>query len=217
MSLVLAGISSSLVLMGGVNPVRAAVLIGNLPQNNDDGGSGISTNAVKALAFTLPAGNNYSLENAILRLGGYATGETPLVQIRNDVGGSNPGSTVLASFTNPTGLGAAISNYTFTPTAPFTFTAGTKYWLYVTSTDGSFFWSASDPGITPTGIATSSGRRFSTDSGASFSDSSTLNSFQINATEITSPVARTPEPGAIAALSLFGLGLLGVKGRRNKG
>ncbi|MCA2722088.1 MAG: PEP-CTERM sorting domain-containing protein [Microcystis sp. M048S1] len=30
-------------------------------------------------------------------------------------------------------------------------------------------------------------------------------------------MARTPEPGAIAALSLFGLGLLGVKGRRNEG
>ncbi|MCA2630728.1 MULTISPECIES: PEP-CTERM sorting domain-containing protein [Microcystis] len=30
-------------------------------------------------------------------------------------------------------------------------------------------------------------------------------------------MASTPEPGAIAALSLFGLGLLGVKGRRNEG
>nr|WP_288139234.1 choice-of-anchor R domain-containing protein [Microcystis sp. LE19-84.1B] len=191
--------------------------MGNLPQNNDDGGSGISTNAVKALAFTLPAGNNYSLENAILRLGNYDPGDVPVVQIRNDVGGSNPGSTVLASFTNPTGLGAAISNYTFTPTSPFTFAAGTKYWLYVTSTSGSFNWRSSNPSITPTGIATSSGARVSNNSGGSFSNSSVLNSFRINATEITGPVASTPEPSAIAALSLFGLGLLGVKGRRNKG
>ncbi|WP_353737136.1 MULTISPECIES: choice-of-anchor R domain-containing protein [unclassified Microcystis] len=191
-------------------------MIGNLPQNNDDGGSGISTNAVKALAFTLPAGNNYSLENAILRLGNYDPGDVPVVQIRNDVGGSNPGSTVLASFTNPTGLGAAISNYTFTPTSPFTFAAGTKYWLYVTSTSGSFNWRSSNPSITPTGIATSSGARVSNNSGGSFSNSSVLNSFRINATEITGPVASTPEPSAIAALSLFGLGLLGVKGRRNE-
>ncbi|NCQ93223.1 MAG: hypothetical protein GPI94_21755 [Microcystis aeruginosa LG13-03] len=42
MSLVLAGISGSLVLMGGVNPVRAVVLIGNLPENNDDSSSAIS-------------------------------------------------------------------------------------------------------------------------------------------------------------------------------
>lgn len=172
---------------------------------------------VKAVAFTLPAGNNYSLDNAILRLGGYATGETPLVQIRNDVGGSNPGSTVLANFTNPTPQGLGVFNYTFTPTGPLTFAAVTKYWLYVTVTSGNFVWSGSNPGITPTGIATSSGVRFSNNSGASFNNSSTFNSFQINATEMTGLVASTPEPGAIAALSLFGLGLLGVKGRRNEG
>ncbi|AKE66601.1 hypothetical protein MYAER_4279 [Microcystis aeruginosa NIES-2549] len=217
MSLVLAGISSSLVLMGGVNPVRAAVLIGNLPQTNDNNSNSISTSNVKALAFTLPAGNNYSLDNAILRLGGYATGETPLVQIRNDVGGSNPGSTVLASFTNPTPQGAGNFNYTFTPTSPLTFTAGTKYWLYVASTSGGFDWNASSPSKTPTGIATSSGTQFSNNSGTSFFPGGSFNSFQINATEITGPVASTPEPSVIAALSLFGLGLLGVKGRRNEG
>ena len=175
----------------------------------------MSTTGIKALAFTLPAGNNYSLDNAILRLGSYETGDAPLVQIRNDVGGSDPGSTVLANFTNPTPQGEGVFNYTFTPTGPLTFTAGTKYWLYVTSASGEFSWNASGPSTTPTGIATSSGARFA--SGASFFDSTVFNSFQINATEITGPVASTPEPGAIAALSLFGLGLLGVKGRRNKG
>lgn len=214
-SLVLAGISSSFVLAGGVNPVRAAVLIGNLPQTNDDASTFLDTTGIKALAFTLPAGNNYSLDNAILRLGDYETGEAPLVQIRNDVGGSDPGSTVLATFTNPTPQGAGNFDYTFTPTGPLTFTAGTKYWLYVTSASGEFSWNASGPSTTPTGIATSSGYRFS--SGASFFPSTVFNSFQINATEITGPVASTPEPGAIAALSLFGLGLLGVKGRRNEG
>jgi len=152
----------------------------------------------------------------ILRLGDYESGDVPLVQIRNDVGGSDPGSTVLASFTNPTPQGTGNFGYTFTPTSPLTFTAGTKYWLYVTVTSGSFDWRASNPGITPTGIATSSGYRFQ-NFGGSFNNSTTLNSFQINATEITGPVASTPEPGAIAALSLFGLGLLGVKGRRNEG
>ena len=216
-SLVLAGISSSFVLAGGVNPVRAAVLIGNLPQTNDDASTFLDTTGIKALAFTLPAGNNYSLDNAILRLGDYETGEAPLVQIRNDVGGSDPGSTVLANFTNPTPQGVGVFSYTFTPTGPLTFTAGTKYWLYVTSASGEFSWNASGPSTTPTGIATSSGARFSSESGANFYPSSTFNSFQINATEITGPVASTPEPGAIAALSLFGLGLLGVKGRRNEG
>ncbi|TRV27374.1 MAG: PEP-CTERM sorting domain-containing protein [Microcystis flos-aquae Mf_WU_F_19750830_S460] len=192
-------------------------MIGNLPQTNDSTGSIINTSNVIALAFTLPAGNNYSLDNAILRLRAYETGDAPLVQIRNDVGGSDPGSTVLANFTNPTPQGAGDFNYTFTPTGPLTFTAGTKYWLYVTVTSGTFQWRGSGPSITPTGIATSSGARSSIDSGASFFSSSIFNSFQINATEITGPVASTPEPSAIAALSLFGLGLLGVKGRRNEG
>ena len=152
-----------------------------------------------------------------LRLQDYETGDAPLVQIRNDVGGSDPGSTVLANFTNPTPQGVGVFNYTFTPTSPLTFTAGTKYWLYVAGTSGSFSWRSSNPSKTPTGIATSSGARVSGDGGATFGNSSVLNSFQINATEITGPVARTPEPSAIAALSLFGLGLLGVKSRRNKG
>ncbi|TRU99084.1 MAG: PEP-CTERM sorting domain-containing protein [Microcystis wesenbergii Mw_QC_S_20081001_S30D] len=189
-------------------------MIGNLPPNNDSGFTTISP-SVKATAFTLPAGNNYSLDNAILRLGNYESGDVPLVQIRNDVGGSNPGSTVLASFTNPTAQGSGIFNYTFTPTAPFTFIAGTKYWLSFQSSSGNFVWRFSVPSTTPTGIATSSGNRFG--NGSSFSNSSLFNSFQINATEITGPVASTPEPTAIAALSLFGLGLLGVKGRRNEG
>ncbi|WP_155726588.1 choice-of-anchor R domain-containing protein [Microcystis aeruginosa] len=192
-------------------------MIGNLPQTNDNAASDLDTTTIKALAFTLPAGNNYSLDNVILRLENYETGDAPLVQIRNDVGGSDPGSTVLANFTNPTPQGVGVFNYTFTPTSPFTFAAVTKYWLYVTSTSGNFVWRGSNPSITPTGIATSSGARFSNNSGASFNNSSIFNSFQINATEITGPVARTPEPSAIAALSLFGLGLLGVKGRRNEG
>nr|WP_288137530.1 choice-of-anchor R domain-containing protein [Microcystis sp. LE17-20D] len=193
--------------------------MGNLPQTNDNASTFLSTPApaIKALAFTLPAGNNYSLDNVILRLRDYETGGNPLVQIRNDVGGSDPGSTVLASFTNPTPQGLGTFNYTFTPTGPLTFTAGTKYWLYVTTTFGAFSWLGSNPGITPTGIATLSGVRLSSNGGSSFNNSTTFNSFQINATEITGPVASTPEPGAIAALSLFGLGLLGVKGRRNEG
>ncbi|WP_419548053.1 choice-of-anchor R domain-containing protein [Microcystis sp.] len=192
-------------------------MIGNLPQTNDINSNTINNTSLKALAFTLPAGNNYSLDNAILRLRAYETGDAPLVQIRNDVGGSDPGSTVLATFTNPTPQGLGTFNYTFTPTGPLTFTAGTKYWLYVTRTSGSFSWQASSPGITPTGIATLSGNRLSFNGGSSFNNSFLFNSFQINATEITGPVASTPEPGAIAALSLFGLGLLGVKGRRNEG
>ncbi|GBF52218.1 hypothetical protein N0824_00059 [Microcystis sp. 0824] len=164
----------------------------------------------------------------ILRLGDYETGDNPLVQIRQDNGTDNPGSTVLASFTNPTPQGTGNFGYTFTPTSPFTFNASTKYWLYVTTTSGSFSWRVNQPSITPTEIATLSSmpvvsgtgetglQRFSTNGGATFTSGSMAPSFQINTADIPPSVA-TPEPGAIAALSLFGLGLLGVKGRRNEG
>ncbi|WP_371413504.1 choice-of-anchor R domain-containing protein [Microcystis aeruginosa] len=204
-------------------------MIGNLPQTNDNIPSGISSsNMVVAIPFDLPAGDNYSLGNVILPLGDYETGDIPLVQIRNDVGGSNPGSTVLANFTNPTPQGAGNFNYTFTPTSPFTFAASTKYWLYVTTTNGAFSWRVNEPSITPTGIATLSPmpvvsgtgetglQRFSTNGGSTFTSGSMAPNFQINTADIPPSVA-TPEPGAIAALSLFGLGLLGVKGRRNEG
>ncbi|WP_338420910.1 choice-of-anchor R domain-containing protein [Microcystis wesenbergii] len=173
----------------------------------------VDNDRVRALAFTLPAGHNYSLDNVILRLRNLrivSPIDIPLVQIRND-GGINPGSTVLASFTNPPNQGPGTFDYSFTPTAPFTFIAGTKYWLTVASTQGQFGWNiGTTPGINPTGIATLSGNRVSNDGGSTFSNFANFNSFQINATKV-------PEPGAIAALSLFGLGLLGVKGRRNKG
>jgi hypothetical protein len=216
-SFVLASSSSLFVLMEGVNPVRAAVLIGNLPQTNDIFFGTTAINIVRAFSFTLPAGNNYSLDNAILRLGGYDATESLGIQIRDDNGGSNPGSTVLASFTSPVGQGAANFSYTFTPTSPFTFNAGTKYWLYFQPISGTVTWRGSNPPEALTGIATFTNNLVSTNSGATFANvpNNFVGSFQINATEITGLAASTPEPGAIAALSLFGLGLLGVKGRRN--
>ncbi len=174
---------------------------------------------IKAFAFTLPTGKNYSLDNVILRLSGFSsTSASPIVQIRNDVGTSNPGSTILASFTNPSGL-AGINNYTFTKVSPFTFSAATKYWLYVTSTTGTNFgWRASSPSKAATGIPgiTTNQIRVTNGIGA-FVNSTVLNTFQINATEVIPPPVTTPEPSAIGALSLLGLGLLASKGRRREG
>ena len=175
---------------------------------------------IKAISFTLPAGSNYSLDNVVLALRNFtSTSATPIVQIRDDVGTLDPGSTVLASFINPSPQGTGDFNYTFTPASSFTFTAGTKYWLYVTATAGTnLTWRASSPSITPTGIPgiAINNLRLST-SGSPFSNSSAINTFQINATEIVPPPVGVPEPGTVVALSLFGLGLLGVKGRRNEG
>lgn len=217
-SLVLASAASFFAL--AENPVVAAVLIGNLPSTNTDNLSQtLNGLQVHTLSFTLPAGDNYSLGNVILRLGSYTAEDTPIVQIRNDEGTGNPGTTVLANFINPApDTSATFVNYTFTPTGPLTFLAGTKYWLYVTASSGGLLWRGSSgspitgiPGIAVNDI------KLSTDSGASFSNTGALMTFAIDTTDPTPPPVGTPEPGTPIALSLLGLGLLGSQIRRKRG
>lgn len=158
---------------------------------------------------------DYNLDNVILRLSSYDAGENPLVQIRDNAGGNVPsGGNVLATLTNPTSQGSGTFNYTFTPSSAFTFMENATYWLYITATSGSVVWRASNPGITPTGIATGGVYRFSSDGGSSFDDSTTLNSFQINATEVNNPPVTTPEPASVVGLIAFSVGLLATKKRK---
>jgi hypothetical protein len=196
--------------MGGVAalPSQAAVLIGNLPPTNDNARTTIIATVVnvrQAVSFTLPSGSDYNLNDAILRLGNYGAGATPVVEIRNDSGGINPGNTVLATLTTPASQGSGIFDYTFTPSTPFMFMAGTKYWLYAYTNSGSYDWMASSPGVTPTGIATFNENRTSGNGGASWSNSPTLTSFQINATPKTTTTVPESQP-------LSGLGVLAVVG-----
>lgn len=172
-------------------PSYASGFFGNLT-SNDTNITFLNTTTIKAVSFTLPTGKNYSLSSVILRLSNYEPGDTPVLTIRNDTGGSNPGSTVLASFTNPTPLGAANFNYTFNPSSAFTFQAGTKYWLNLGISAGSMSWRHSNPSVTPTGTPTFGAYRFSNNSGSSFSNSSFLSKFQIDAVE------SVPEPSTMA-------------------
>jgi hypothetical protein len=188
----------------------SAVILGNLPQTNDNNQTALpSTAFIKAFSFTMPLGDPFKLDSVVLRLTGYTTPpDMPEVQIRNHTGGVNPGSTVLASFTNPASQGSGTFNYTFTPTAPFVFHSSTSYWLWVAVSAGGFDFESSSPAITPTGIATYNTFRFSNDSGATFSTGAgtNINSFSING----SPV---PEPSAIV---LSGIGLAALAFAKRK-
>jgi hypothetical protein len=198
-----------------VAPGHAINLIGNLPSN--DGGvtilsSGSGTN-VKAVSFTLPTGTDYILENAVLRLGNYDSTDVFQVQIRNDTGGLNPGSTVLANFTLPGFQGSGNFNYAFTPATAFTFQQNTKYWLYVDISPGSggsgaINWLRSDPSVTPTGEASFGAYRVGRQIGGqtTFGGSTALNSFQVNATAVPWETDALP---VIGSTVLFGLGLWG--------
>jgi hypothetical protein len=160
------------------------------------------------MAFTMCA-TSYSLESVLLRVGNYEPGEIPLVQIRSDIGTTNPGSNVLVSFTNPTGQGSRSAEYTFTPTAPFDLQAETKYWLFVgLSSTGNITLNRSSTGDQTGEGATLTGNRQSINSGSSFADSSTFIAFQINGTVV-------PEPTSWV-LSMFSVGTLLLQRRRGK-
>lgn len=166
---------------------RAVDLLSNLPSN--DGNittiSATSNVRTKAAAFTMP-GTAYTLDSVVLRLSNFDAADTPVVEIRND-GGTNPGSTVLANFTNPAGQGAAFLDYTFTPTSAFTLSSSTKYWLVVSSSNGHYDWSANIPNQAPTGLATYNGVMFSNNFGASWTNSTIINSFKITGTVVPEP------------------------------
>jgi hypothetical protein len=210
----LLGTVSAIVWGVNVAPSYAINLIGNLPPTNDVGGSLLSVGGsdVRAVSFTLPTGTDYILQNAVLRLSGYATGTDVFkVQIRNDTGGTNPGSTVLANFNLPSSQGTGF-DYTFTSGTALTFQQNTKYWLYVDISAGSggsgnFNWHSSVPLVTPAGAASFGAYRTSNDGGTSFFDGSGLyNSFQINADAVAVPW-ETDALSVIGSTVLFGLGL----------
>ncbi len=178
---------------------QCADIIGNLPQNNDFANSSISSAANKAVSFTMGT-SAYTLDSVQLRLSAPVL-TTAQIQIRNDTGGLDPGTTVLASFTNPTSQGAGIFDYTFTPTGSFTLSASTKYWLYVSATTDNYTWYASSPSITPTGVATFGAYRFTSNSGSSWGSSTTLNSFKITGTVVPEPSTLILSGLSVAALA----------------
>ncbi|QDV39614.1 choice-of-anchor R domain-containing protein [Tautonia plasticadhaerens] len=198
---------------------RGDVILSTLPQTNDGLASAtLGPLRIKALAFTL-SDQAYTMDSAVLRLRLDTFDRpltTPILQLLNDSGDPDiPGSTVLATFSTPTLVGG-INDFTFTPTSPFTLLAGQEYWLALSSaadfdTSG-LNWLASNPPVTPTGVATLSGNRFTSDGGVTWGPSTTVNSFTINGTIATV----IPEPSTLALAAMGGVGLLGYGCRRRR-
>lgn len=187
----------------------AAVVIGNYPPTNDGTQSAsLGPARRKALMFTMPAGSGYNITSVTLRLGNYLNpGEDALLEIRDHAGVlTAPGANVVGTFTAPASGSTAIGDFTFSPNGTVTLQAATSYWIYVYGATGaSFDWKASSPGITPTGIATyGGGSLFTSNSGTTWSNSTSLNTFQIDGELV-------PAPGALAVVAL---GLAGAARRR---
>jgi hypothetical protein len=188
---------------------RAAVIIGNLPPTNDGTGTGLNGATQKAMVFTMDS-TAYTVDTVILRLQDYSTaaGDAASVGFFLDNGaGTNTGAAT-GSLLAPDSASDAVGDFTFLPAAPITLAANTTYWLLVDRLAGDFAWKASAPALTPTGAgATFSFARNSTNDGASYGNSSFLNSFQINGTSV-------PEPST-ALLGMLGLGALILRRTRN--
>ena len=190
--------------------VQADTVIGNFPYANTTTTSADLDNLRwKALSFTMGA-DSYDITQLTLTLGNYTSDiDVPVVQIRADVGGLDPGAAVIGWFTAPASASTLITDHVFSPTAAFSLTAGTKYWLFVggAAATTSFDWRGNSPAIVPTGLGASYGgdSRFTANGGTTWSNSATLNSFVLEGTIVPGP----------AALALLGLaGVIGSRRRR---
>lgn len=201
-------LSVGLMLMAA--PASAQTIIGNLPQTNDGASYNVLGGNHRAVSFTLGS-TSYSLTGATLRALAEA-GAAPELEIRNDSGGSNPGVSTLATFTNPV-FGGGTQNYGFTPSSALTLQANTKYWLYAKNPgSGSFFWFSSSPAVTPTGPGATFGA-FVDGNGTTWAPTARYGTFEIQGNPLITGGDAVPEPSAMVLL-LPALSLLVLLKRR---
>ncbi len=196
-----------------VSMAHAIVIIGNYPQTNDGTqAADVDNLRWKALGFTMGA-TAYNMQSVTLRLEFTATwtNNAPILTLRGQGSGPLVPGPILETLTAPGGyVTGAINNYTFT-SSNFLLQANTLYYLHLEGTPGSSLsglnWKASSPAVTPTGPgATHTSSLFSSNGGTTYTNSTILNTYEINAQAV-------PEPATFAAL---GLGALALLRRRRK-
>lgn len=182
------------------------IILGNYPQTNDNTQSAaLGELRQKAFRFTMGA-DSFGAGDLVLRLRNFEASDQVIVELRDFTGSSLiPGTNTLLSFSSPTGGGADVADYLFTPDGSFTLQANTTYWLLVRGAAGtSVDWMASSPGIPPTGLATFGSTSFNTNAGGSWTNSGIINTFEFRV---------IPTPGVLALAGAAGL----IAGRRRRG
>ncbi|MET0262677.1 MAG: choice-of-anchor R domain-containing protein [Rariglobus sp.] len=207
--------------------VRADIIFGNLGGYTNDGGQGgVGTpiNAVndsggnnsvlgKGVGFTMGLAA-YDVTSITLRLNN--VNDTPGVDVptvaiyTTRTGTPTNGSSqaqalsLLGTFNNPSfTAGSTAANYTFTPAAPITLNAGTRYLIivrqanFVPNTTQEFNWLNGNPTVTPAGVAGSAYAVYGTSSTPSTWNQTTA---QYNWFQIEGTVSAIPEPGTYAML-----------------
>jgi hypothetical protein len=213
----LAAVMMLLGLFGGLEGRAGSIVIGNLSQSKDQTSSVVSAlggSYSKAVGFTMGA-DAYELDSVTVRLLEQAGSQSTLSIHLYGGTPTDPSGPALVDFDAPA-IPMIVGNVTFTPTSSFVLQARTTYWLDLTGTSnvlGGIAWYASNPGILPTGVATSDGARFTNQGSAltELASSTVLNSYQINGTVV--PVGVPEPPAVIPAATAILVGLV-YAGRR---
>lgn len=190
------------------NELRAAVILSNYPQTNDNGRATITQSNWRAIEFTTSASSAYSVDSLTVRLANFDASDTATIKIVTDSGVNTPSTNVIGSFTAPAGQGTSVVDYPFSPTASFSLQPNTVYWIEVAggSSSTNYSWTTSSPTpVTPTGVATYDMTASTTNSGASWASTSSIYTFSLTGSAV-------PEP-RVWVLTGLGLGIL-LRARR---
>lgn len=207
-SLLFAGLCAC--TLGLAAPAQASVILSNLPGTGVPGsGLGFGFDGVdrtKAVGLTVGANDlSFTSLTGLFRNNAGVGAAVVTGGIFSDAGG-NPGAQLVAFNPGSVAAGASAVLETLTAVGPFTLMANTSYWFLLDgpAIESFLVWDTPNAAPTPSAeVASFDGYRFSSNGGASWSNSLIFNGVQIEASRLTS----LPEPGTLV---LFGLGLLGL-------
>ncbi len=165
-----------------VSPVKAVDVFSNTSAP-DGTPSTVNATVIRSVGFTVPGGNDYTLNSLTLQLANPGASARSVTPALYDDSSGHPG-TLIQTFDAMNLAGSAASaSYTSAPSAAVTLTNGTTYWIVVSASNNSS-WEGTNPLQAPSGTFTFVGYRTSSNAGSTWaSTASPQNKVGLDATE----------------------------------